>query len=54
MFKKIATMHGKGEVYKIKGNICNIPIEAANISNILSRTAVSDVLIVIKLKRNLN
>ena len=28
LFKKIATMHGKGEFSKIKGGICNIPIEA--------------------------
>ena len=32
-------MHGKGEFVKIKGSICNIPIETANISNILPRLA---------------
>ena len=31
IFKKISIMHGKGEFSKVKGNICNIPIEAANI-----------------------
>ena len=38
IFKKIAIMHGKGEFAKIKGSICNIPTEAANICNILSKT----------------
>ena len=46
LFKKIAIMHGKGEIFKIKGSICNIPIEAANICNILPRLAVSNGLIV--------
>ena len=52
-FKKIAIMHEKGEFSKIKGSICNIPIEAANICNILPRPAVSNGLIVVKLKRDL-
>ena len=50
MFKKIAIMHGKGEFSKIKGSICNIPVEAANISNILPRPTVSNRLIVVRLK----
>ena len=29
--KKIAIMHSKGEFSKIKGSICNITIETANI-----------------------
>ena len=45
-------MHGKGEFAIIKGSICNIPIEAANIYNILPRPADSKGLIV-KLKRDL-
>ena len=45
-------MHGKGEMAIIKGSICNIPIEAANIYNILPRPADSKGLIV-KLKRDL-
>ena len=32
----------KGEFSKIKGSICNIPIETANICNILPRSAVSN------------
>ena len=46
-------MHGKGEFVKIKGSICNIPIETANICNILPRLADSNGLIVVKLKRDL-
>ena len=38
---------------KIKGNICNIPIEAANICNILPKPANSNGLIVVKLERGL-
>ena len=34
-------MNGKGEFAKIKGSICYIPIEAANICNILPRPAYS-------------
>ena len=45
-------MHGKGEFSIIKGSICNILIEAANIYNILQRPADSKGLIV-KLKRDL-
>ena len=47
-------MHGKGKFSKIKGSICNIPIEAANTCNILPRPAVSNGLIIAKLKRDLN
>ena len=51
--KKIAIIHEKGEICKITGSICDIPIEAANICNILPRSAVSNGLIVVKLKRGL-
>ena len=53
ILKKIAIMHGKGEFAKIKGSICNIPIETANICNILPRPADSNGLIVVKLKQDL-
>ena len=46
-------MGGKGEFAKIKGSICNIPIETANISNILSRPIDSNRLMLVKLKRDL-
>ena len=48
--KKIAIMHGKGEVAKINGSTCNIPIETANKCNILPSHADSNELIVV-LKR---
>ena len=41
-------MHRKGEISKIKGTTCNIPIEAASICNILPRPAVSNGLIILK------
>ena len=41
LFKTIAVVHGKGECPEIKGNICNIPIEAANICHISPRLAIS-------------
>ena len=53
IFKKIAIMHGKGEFAKIKGSICNIPIETAIICNILPRPADSNGLIGVKLRRDL-
>ena len=51
MFKKIAVMYGKGEPCKVKESY--VPIEAANICNILSGPAVSNRLIVVNLKRDL-
>ena len=48
MFKKIAIMHGKGEFSKIKGSICNFPIETADVCNILPRPAVANGLILVK------
>ena len=53
IFKKLAIMHGKGEFAKIKGSICNILIETANIFNNLPIPADSNGLIVVKLKRDL-
>ena len=53
LFKETAIMHGKGGFSKIKGSIYNIPVEAANICNILPRPEVSNGLIVVKLKRDL-
>ena len=46
----MARMYGKDEFSKIKGSTCNIPIKAANKCNILPRPAVSNKLIVIKLR----
>ena len=46
-------MHRKGEFSKIKRSICNVPIETANVCNILPRPAFSHGLILVKLKRDL-
>ena len=53
LFKKIAITHGKREISKIKKRICNIPIETGNLSKISPRPAVSNGLVVVKLKRDL-
>ena len=37
---------------KINGSICNVPIETANVCNILPRPAVFNGLILVKLKRD--
>ena len=49
-FKKIATMHGKGEISKIKRTFYNFLIEASNIRNILPRLEFSEGSIFLKLK----
>ena len=46
-------MHGKEEFAKIKGRICSISIETANIFNILPKPVDSNGLIEVKLKRDL-
>ena len=46
-------MHGKREFAKIKGSICNIPIEVANIWKIFRRPADSNGLIMVKWKQDL-
>ena len=33
--QKFVIMHGKGEFAKIKGSICNVPIETSNICKML-------------------
>ena len=53
LFKKIATMHRKSEFSKIKGSICNISIETANMLNILPIQAVSNRLINVNLQWDL-
>ena len=53
LFKKIVIMHGKGEFSKIKGSICNIPVEAGGVCKVLPRAADSNGLIIVKLKRDL-
>ena len=53
LFNKTAIMHEIGEFSKGKGSICNVSIETANVCNILPRLAVSNGLILVKLKRDL-
>ena len=47
-------MHEKRGLAKLKGSVCNIPIEAANVSNNFPSFADSNKLIVVKLKRDFN
>ena len=47
-------MHEKRELAKLKGSVCNIPIEAANICNNFPRLTNSNKLIAVKLKRDFN
>ena len=53
LFNKTAIMHEIGQFSKTNGSICNVPIETANVCNILPRLAVSNELILVKLKRDL-
>ena len=53
MFKKVAIMHGKGEFSKIKGNICNVPIETESVCNVLPKPVNNNGLIIVKLKCHL-
>ena len=45
-------MHEKGEFAKIKGNICNIPVETDTVRNVLSRPVNNNGLVLVKLKRH--
>ena len=49
---KIAIIHGKGELPKIKGNMCNVLTELANIFNVLPIPADSNELRIVKIKGN--
>ena len=49
LFKKVSIMP-KGKFPKLRGSICNIPIESDNITNVLSRGADSNGLLIVKLK----
>ena len=51
LFKKITLMQWKEEFIKIKRRIFNILIKASNICNILSTTAVSNGLTMLKLRQ---
>ena len=53
LFRKMAIMHGKGAFFKSKGSICNIPMKAGNLCDVLPKPALFNGLIVAKLKRDL-
>ena len=44
----------KGQFPKVKGAICNVPIDNVDVSNVLPRQADSNGLMIIKLKRKLD
>ena len=52
LFKKVAIMP-KGQSPKIKGSVCNVPVEVMDVSTLLPRQASCNGLMIIKLKRNL-
>ena len=53
LFKKVVIM-SKGRFPKLKGSICNIPIRANEITNILQHVADSHGIAIVKLKRKLS
>ena len=52
LLKKITVM-AHGQMEKISGTICNIPIGTTNVTNMLPQPADSNGLVIIKLKRKL-
>ena len=52
LFIKVTIMP-KGQMPKIKGSICNVPIDTANVANTLLQGADSNGIVMIKLKRKL-
>ena len=52
IFKKIKIMP-KRQSPKFKGDLCNIPIDAADMCNTLPRTADSNGIVIVKFKRKL-
>ena len=52
LFKKITIMP-KGQQPKIRGAVCNIPIQADAVSNVLPRSVDNDGVVLVKLKRKI-
>ena len=52
LFKKVVIMP-KGQAPKLKGAICNVPLDADDVCNMLPRGADSNGIIMVKLKRKL-
>ena len=53
LFSKVIIMH-KGEFPKLKGAICNVPIETPNVCNVLPRGSDNNGIINVELKRKLS
>ena len=53
LFSKVLVMP-KGQFSKIKGAVCNVPVEAHSMCNILPRGADSNGLILLKLNKKLS
>ena len=53
LFKKVLIMHGKGELAKINGNVCNIPEETDTVCNVLPRPVINNGLVTVKVKCHL-
>ena len=52
LFKKVTIML-KGQMPKLKGSICNIPIDTSDVANTLPQGADSNGILMIKLKHKL-
>ena len=52
-FSRKVVIMPKGNSPKIKGAICNVPVDAEDMCNVLPRPACSNGLLVVKLKRKL-
>ena len=52
LFKKVTIMPS-GQMPKMFGTICNMPVDTAEVTDLLPRSAVSDGLVYVKLKRKL-
>ena len=52
LFKNVEIIHGKEKFAKIKGNICNIPVEADTVSNVLQRPINNNGLVLVKRQRH--
>ena len=52
LFKKISIMP-KGQSPKLKGALCNVPIDAVDVCKTLPRSADSNRIVIVKLKRKL-
>ena len=52
LFKKVAIMP-KGQILKVKGSLCNVPVDTNEVCKVLPRAADSTGIVMVKLKRKL-